>query len=163
MKKKEIPIGYNIDYDSYIVGNIKKKLYIFDNKHSKLYEIDLKKEKTKIIANNEIGYKKYNGEEFVKCSKSEYKVDKITYNFETSRYNYSFEEGLYKTIGDNSNLKQLIHNQEIKIEKEYNNKIYYSLEDNFYVYSPNNGSELIFYNYELSYNNKNTIFVYINN
>lgn len=163
LKKKEIPIGYNIDYDSYIVGNIKKKLYIFDNKHSKLYEIDLKKEKTKIIANNEIGYKKYNGEEFVKCSKSEYKVDKITYNFETSRYNYSFEEGLYKTIGDNSNLKQLIHNQEIKIEKEYNNKIYYSLEDNFYVYSPNNGSELIFYNYELSYNNKNTIFVYINN
>ncbi len=162
LKKKEITIGYNIDYDSYIVGNIKKKLYIFDNKHSKLYEIDLNKEKTSVIASNELGYKKYNGEEFVKCSKSEYKVDKIKFNFDSSIYKYTFDNGVYKTI-DNSKLKQLIHNNEIKIEKENKNKIYYSFEDNFYMYTPSKGNELIFYNYELSFNNKNTIFVYIDN
>lgn len=163
LKKKEISIGYNIDYDSYIVGHIKKKLYIFDNKHSKLYEIDLKKEKTKVIGSNEQGYKKYNGEEFVKCSKSEYKVDKIKFNKDTSIYNYTFDNGIYKTIEDNSKLKQLIHNSEIKIEKENRNKIYYALDDNFYMYTPENGSEIIFYNYELSFNNKNTIFVYVDN
>ena len=107
-------------------------------------------------------HKKYNGEEFIKCSKSEYKVDKIKFNFDSSIYKYTFDNGIYKTI-DNSKLKQLIHNSEIKIEKENNNKIYYSLEDNFYMYTPENGSEIIFYNYELSFNNKNTIFVYIDN
>lgn len=163
LKKEEIAIGYNIDYDSYIVGHIKKKLYIFDNKHSKLYEIDLKKEKATVIASNELGYKKYNGEEFVKCSKSEYKVDKIKFNNNSSIYTYNYNEGIYKTIGENTKLKQLIHNSDIQIEKEFQNKIYYALEDNFYVYSPNNGSELVFYNYELSFNNKNTIFAYIDN
>ena len=105
----------------------------------------------------------YNGEEFVKCSKSEYKVDRIKYNKDTSIYNYTFDNGIYKTIEDNSKLKQLIHNSEIKIEKENRNKIYYVLDDNFYMYTPENGSEIIFYNYELSFNNKNTIFVYVDN
>lgn len=163
LKKKEITIGYNIDYDSYIVGHIKKKLYIFDNKHSKLYEIDLKKEKTSIIASSELGYKKYNGEEFVKCSKSEYKVDKITFNTKESVYDYKYNEGIYKTIPENKKLKQLIHNSDIQIETEFQNKLYYALEDNFYIYTPESGSKLVFYNYELSFNNKNTIFVYIDN
>ena len=163
LKKSEIEIGYHIDYDSYIVGNIKKKLYIFDNKHSKLYEIDLKKKETKIISSNEIGYKKYNGKEFVKCSKSEYKVDKIKYNFEETNHIYEVNNGIYKTIKDNKNIKQLINNEEIIKLKDFEEKLYYSNKDNFYIYTPLNGSEPVFYNYELSFNNNNSIFVYIDN
>ena len=162
-KKSEIEIGYNIDYDSYIVGHIKKKLYIFDNKHSKLYEIDLRKQETKIIANNEIGYKKYNGKEFIKCSKSEYKVDKIKFNKEIFNYKYSYENGLFKTIKENNNIKQLINKENIKVLKENNNKIYYSLNNNFYTYDPLNGETNIFYNYELAFNNNNEIFIYLDN
>lgn len=163
LKTGTIELGVDIDYDSYIVGHIKKKLYIFDNKHSVLYEVDLKKQETKIISNNEMGYKKYNGEEFVKCSKSEYKVDKIKYEFNDSKYIYEFNEGLYKTIEDNNNIKQLINIENIKITKEHENKLYYSNKDNFYVYKPHIGNLNIFYNYELSFNNNNTIFVYIDN
>lgn len=163
LKKSEIEIGYNIDYDSYIVGHIKKKIYIFDNKHSKLYEIDLRKKETKIVSSNEQGYKKYNGEEFVKCSKSEYKVDKIKYNFEETNHIYEVNDGLYKIIKDNKSIKQFINNEEIIKHREFKDKLYYSNKDNFYIYTPLNGKELVFYNYELSFNNNNTIFVYIDN
>jgi hypothetical protein len=53
--------------------------------------------------------------------------------------------------------------KDINIVKENQNKIYYSHEDNFYIYSPNNGSYQVFYNYEQTFNDKNTIFVYIDN
>lgn len=163
LKKSEIEIGYHIDYDSYIVGHIKKKLYIFDNKHSKLYEIDLKKKETKIISSNELGYKKYNGKEFVKCSKSEYKVDKIKYNFDETNHIYETNQGIFKTIKDNENLKQLINTEEIIKIKDYKERLYFSNKDNFYIYTPSKGNVSIFYNFELSFNNNNTIFVYIDN
>lgn len=163
LKTEEIDIGYNIDYDSYIVGNIKNMLYIFDNKHSILYEINTKKKESKIISNNELGYKKYNGEEFVSCSKSEYKVNKIKYNFDKSIYEYKANEGIYKTIKDNKKLTQLINNKNINIVKEFQNKIYYLDGDNFYIYTPYNGNYQVFYNYEQTFNDKNTVFVYIDN
>ena len=162
-KKEEIELGYHIDYDSYIVGNIKHMLYIFDNKHSVLYEVNTKKKETKIISNNELGYKKYNGEEFVNCSKSEYKVKKIKYEFPNSIYTYESNNGLFKKMKDNNKLVQQISIENIDIVKEYQNKIYYSYKDNFYIYSPNNGSYQVFYNYEQTFNDKNTIFVYIDN
>lgn len=159
-KTSKIEIGYNIDSNSYIVGNIGKYLYIYDDKHSVLYEINIKKQETKIISNNEIGYKKYNGEEFVKCSKSEYKVDKIKYDFDDSNYIYKYNEGLYKKINENQ-IEQLINNNDVKIIKEYHNDLFYSYENNFYIYNPLEGSRRVFYNYELKFNNNNNIFVYI--
>ena len=148
-----------LDFDSYIVGNIKNKLYLFDNKYSILYEIDVKKEKTKIFGNNELGFTKYVDGEFVSCSKTEYKIDKIKFNNKTSNYEYSVY-GMFKSINENTNLKQRINNNSVKIYHENYNDIYYLYNDNFYKYSPLKGSQMIFYNYELQFNNENTIFVY---
>ncbi len=159
LKKGEINIGYNIDFDSYIVGNIKNKLYIFDNKYSILYEIDVKKSKTNIIGSNEKGYVKYKDGELVTCSKSEYKVNKIKFYNNDSKYTYS-NDGIYKTYNENKNLKLKINNNSNKIIKENLNDIYYQYKDNFYKYNPYSGSEVIFYNYELTFNSENTIFVY---
>lgn len=163
LKKDEIVLEKKIDFDSYIVGHIKKKLYIYDNKYSKLYEIDIRNGKTIVKGNNEIGFVKYNGNEFVVCSKSEYKVNKIKYQIDKSLYKYTNNNGLYKNIKDNNKLIQRITSKDVKVLKENNNKIYYLDEDNFYMYDPVNGSELIFYYYELSFNSDNTIFVYLNN
>ncbi len=163
-KKNEIELNIKIDFDSYIVGNIKNNLYIYDNKNSILYEINIKNGKTIVKGNNEIGFIKYNGEEFEVCSKSEYKIDKIKYNVNyESNYKYLVNNGLYKSINENKKLYQKIVSNEVTPIKENKNKIYYLENDNFYMYTPNNGSELIFYNYELSFNSNNTIFVYINN
>lgn len=159
-KRNVIDLEYTIDYDSYVVGTIKNNLYIFDNKHSVLYEINLKNKKTIIKSNNEIGYVKYLNDEFVSCSKSEYKVDKITFDTKKSLYKYSFDNGLYKTMNNNKNIKTIISNDDVSIIKEYNNRIYYVLDDYLYEYEPYNGSNKIMYFFELNFNKDNTIFIY---
>ncbi len=159
LKSEVIELKHNIDFDSYIVGNVKNKLYIFDNKFSILYEIDVKKKKTTIIGNNEKGYVKYEDGKFVTCSKSLYKVDKFKINNSNSNYTYS-SDGMYKSFNENNILNIKINNNENKIIKEKDNAIYYQYKDNFYKYEPLNGSRIIFYNYELTFNSNNTIFVY---
>ena len=157
-----IELGHSIDFDSYVVGNVDKYLYIFDNKYSVLYEINTKNHKVDILSNNEKGFVKYENGKFVTCSKNEYKVDKIKYNKETkSNYTYLTSTGLYKTIKDNKNIKQKIINNDVNIINENNNEIYYQFEDSFYRYNPIYGSKKVFYNYELTFNSNNTIFVYI--
>ena len=157
---KEYDLEYTIDFDSYFVGSVNKNIYIFDNKNSILYELNTKNMKMKIKCNNETGFVKYENGEFISCSKVEYKVDKIKFDKNDSIYSYSKKDGLtYKTIS-NSKIKELINREEINIVSEYRNEIYYYLREKFYKYTPNNGSEEIFYNYELNFNDSNTIFVY---
>lgn len=163
LKTSEIELKYNIDHDSYFVGNIKNNLYIFDNKHSILYEINTKNNEINIKSNNEKGYVKYDGKKFVECSKKEYKTDKITYNVEDSKYIYKIENGLYKAIDDNKKLYQKINNDNIIKIKEEDNKLYYINKDNFMLYEPSKGNKKIFYNYEMTFNNSNVVFVYIDN
>ena len=160
LNTKKLNLGYTLDFDSYVVGSIKNYLYIFDNKYSTLYEINIKNGKTNIKANNEIGFVRYENGKFVNCSKNEYKINKIKYNSFKSNYEYRLDKVTYKTLNDNKFIRQTIYNDEIKIYKEKDNSIYYLYKDSFYKYDPLNGEEKIFYNYELSFNSDNTVFVY---
>lgn len=159
-KRNVIDLDYTIDYDSYVVGNIKNNIYVFDNKHSILYEINIKKKKTTIKSSNEIGYVKYVDGEFITCSKSEYKVDRIKYNSNESIYKYYFDGYLYKSINDNKNIKTVIHSKDVSMIKEHENKLYYIDEDYLYRYDPYSDYEKIFYFFELNFNKNNTIFIY---
>jgi hypothetical protein len=58
---KEIDIDQKISYDSYIEGIIDNKLYLFDIENKKQYEIDIDSKKVKEIGNENINYKKYDG------------------------------------------------------------------------------------------------------
>ena len=140
--------------------HIKKKLYIFDNKHSILYEINLKDGESKIIGSNEIGFVKYKNKEFVSCSKSEYKNDKIKYNKFVSIYKYKNNNGLYKTIKDNEGIIQKISNDEVIILGEYDNVLYYLLKNKVYKYDPMKNIKQVLFENELEFNNTNMIFVY---
>ena len=153
-------LEYTIDFDSYFVGSVGKYIYLFDNKNSILYELNTKNKKMKIKCNNETGFVKYEKGKFVSCSKTEYKIDKIKYDVNDSIYKYEVKDNnLYKTI-KNTKLKQLLLKNSAKIVGEYRNEIYYNLGEKLYKYTPINGSEEIFYNYELNFNDNNTIFVY---
>lgn len=161
-KINKIKLNKNIDYDSYIVGNIKNKLYIFDNKSNILYELDLKSNKSEIKSNNETGFVKYEDGEWVNCSRTEYKIDKIKYgNKPSSNYEYTINNGLYKIIKENKNIKTKVSNDITNIIFEHDNDIYYIYEDSLYLYNPLKGNNKVFYNYELNFNKDNTIFTYI--
>ncbi len=160
LNTSKIELNYNIDFDSYIVGHVKNNIYLFDNKYSILYEINTKNNKVEIIGNNEKGYVKYQDGQFVNCSKTEYKIDKIKYNSNISNYVYNASKGMYKTIKENKTLKQKIYNDKFDLISEKDNSIYYLHKDYLYKYSPYYGSMKVFYNFELSFNRENTIFVY---
>ncbi|MBQ6285316.1 MAG: hypothetical protein IJK67_03280 [Bacilli bacterium] len=161
-KVSKIKLNKKIDYDSYVVGNIKNMLYIYDNKKSILYEINVKNGETEIISSSEKGYKKYSNGKFIECSKSEYKNDKITIDNEfKSNYNYEIEDRTYKVYKNNLNIKTKISENKINIVAENNSDLYYKFEDSFYKYNPKNGSERIFYDYELSFNNSKSVFMFI--
>lgn len=160
LKYEKIIMDNNIDYDSYVVGNIKKKIYIFDNKHSLLYEINIKNGESKIIGSNEIGYVKYMNNEFISCSKSEYKNDKIKYNDFKSVYKYNNSSGLYKSIKENDGLIQKISDSEAIILGEYNNILYYLVKNKVYKYEPMKTIKQVLFENELEFNNSNMIFIY---
>lgn len=161
-KTSNIKLSKKIDYDSYVVGNIKNKLYIFDNKSSVLYEINTKNGEIKTIGSGDKGYVKYLDGKFVKCSKSEYKVDKIKIESNVkSNYTYDIDNYVLKSYVNNKKVKTLISNEPIAKVFELNNKLYYIKDNYYYVYTPTNGSTKIFYDYELSFNNTKAVFMYI--
>ncbi len=158
----KIPLTKKIDYDSYIVGNIGKKIYLYDNKNSKLYEINIKNGKIKTIGSSENGYVKYYNGKFITCSKNDYKIDKVKITEEEkSNYIYESDIATYKMFKDNKDIKSKIVDNKIDIIKEYKDDMYYKYKDIFYVYNPKFGSTKIFYDSELSFNNSKSIFVYI--
>lgn len=160
-KIDKIKLNYDIDFDSYLVGEYNNKMYIFDNKYSILYEFDYKNNSLNIKGSNNLGYIKYVDGKEVSCSKSEYKVDKLRFYNNDSIYNYYYIDNLlYKTINTNTNIKTIIQNKNISIVGEYENYLYYVYESSFYRYSPKNGEEVIFYFNELEFNQNNTIFIY---
>ena len=102
----------------------------------------------------------YNNGKFVSCSKSVYKVDKITFDEYNSTYDYKYEDALIKTIENNEKIKTIIHNKDVNIIKDYKNLLYYTEDDYLYRYEPKSGNEKILYYFELNFNKDNTIFIY---
>ena len=162
-KIDSISLEKKIDFDSYIVGNIKNKLYIFDNKNSVLYELNLKNSKLTVIGSAEKGFTKYKDGEWVTCSKTEYKINKFKIeDTKESNYTYKIDNNiLLKQINENNNITTKISNNISNIIYEYQDDIYYIFENNLYLYNPSKGNNKVFYNYELNFNKDNTIFMYI--
>ena len=157
----KINLNKKIDYDSYVVGNIKNKLYIFDNKSSILYSINIKNGEIEIMSSDDIGYYKYQNGKFIKCDKTEYKIDKIKYNnTSNSFYKYIIDKEVYKVYNENKNVKTRINDKSIIKIFEKDNDLYYVLDNSFYKYNPINGNIKIFYDYELSFNNSKAVFMY---
>ena len=106
-------------------------------------------------------YVKYNNDEFIPCSKSEYKLDKISYDKVKSMYSYKYKNNkLYKVIKDNKKIESVINFNDVSIVGEYKNILYYVYEDNLYKYSSSIGNKKVFYSFELNFNKDNTIFIY---
>ncbi len=162
-KTKTIELGAYIDYDSYIVGSIKNKIYIYDNKNSILYEFNTKNNNIKILGDSEKGYIKYVDGKEVSCSKTEYKVNKITYSDikTNSYYIYNIDNGTNKIIKDNKSINTKIINDNVGILNENENNLYYLYDGIVYKYNPYSGQIPLVYNYELKFNSDSSVFIFI--
>lgn len=158
-ESSSINIDNKIDYDSYVVGNVKNKIYIFDNKSAILYSINIKNKKIEIISSNEKGYYKYENGKFIECNKNEYKNKKIKFSENEYKSNYIYDDG-FKIIKEDNDIKTKINNNQMIKIFENKNDLYYIQDNSFYKYNPLRGSIKIFYDYELSFNNSKSVFMY---
>lgn len=160
-KISEIKSKYEISYNSYIVGNIQKKVYLFDIKKLNLYEIDLKRLNIRLIGSEDLGYYKYeNGKEILVTS-NEYKNKSIDYKQKIiSNYKYEIvNDKLYKSYLEEKLKMKIFEGKNIRIIGEYKDVLYFVSEDKFYKYTPNELSKVFNY-FELNFNENNIIYIY---
>lgn len=149
---------YEINYDSYIVGNRKNSIYLFDNKELKLYEINYKKGKVELIGDEKEGYIKYVNGKKEDATLSEYVKDKITYFEEKDEYlvvdNNYFSYTLDRNIKFN-----FFNDSDIKYVDSINGNIYFIYKDKLYKYSESEVKSILHY-FEFNFNKNGNVFVY---
>lgn len=157
---KKIQSKSPIDYDMYISNKHKNNLYLFDKKYSKLYEINMKKDKIEEIGNKNKGYIKLENGKKIKASINDYNNGKKLDNEKITKYEIS--DALYR-VYDNEHKTKIFNSTEVQLVKEYNNDLYFIYKDNLYIYNDMNGIEKILHYFELNFNFKNMIYIYIGN
>lgn len=160
-KINTIESKYDISYNSYVVGNIDKKIYLFDIKGLNLYEIDAKRLTIRLIGSEKLGYTKFENDKIIPASVNEYKNKEIVYK-EKQNSNYKYEvidNSLYKSYNEGNLKLKLFKGENIKIIGEYKDNLYFTSEDKFYKYTPFELNEIFNY-FELKFNENNVIYIY---
>ena len=160
-KMNTIESKYDISYNSYIVGNIDKKVYLFDIKESCLYEIDIKRLTIRLVGSEKLGYFKYEHDKKVSVSVTEYKNKNIVYK-EKNDSNYKYEiidNKLYKSYMEKELKLKIFEGNNIRIVGEYKDNLYFISEDKFYKYSPKELVKVFNY-FELNFNENDVIYIY---
>lgn len=149
---------YEINYDSYIVGNRKNNLYLFDNKELKLYEINYKKRKIELVGDDKKGYIKYVDGKKEEATLSEYVKDKITYFEDNS--NYQIVDKNYMSYSLNKELiLNYFNDSDITYVNSINGNIYFIYKDKLYKYS-NSEVKAVLHYFEFNFNKNGNVFVY---
>lgn len=156
-KLYEINFNYEISYDSYFLGYKKNTFYLMDRKNKIEYSINIKKEKVKLIAQNNDDAIIYD-KEWKNISLIKLINEEIKFNFP---HKYEF-----RII--NNNLYMIIDELLIKVSEIPITKIIYSQEDNVYFlsgdelyqYSLKDGVVKLLKNPEWNFNNNNQIFIF---
>jgi len=160
-KHEKFESKYEISYDSYVAGSFKNNIYLFDNKNEKLYKINLRKRIVELIGEENKGFIKIIDGKLVKSSLKEYK-NKITfYDLEKEDL---FVNKNYKYYKENKKIKvKFLNEEEVNIVKINKDNIYYIKDDNFYIFNSITADKLILHYFELNFNDKNRLFIYIEN
>lgn len=164
-KTYEIEGKYQISFDSIVLGHIDQKVYILDNKNSIEYEIDIVKKKIEIVGDENQGYKVYKDGKLKVGMISELKnKERWNNSKKDNKYSYySTEEGVFRTLKENSDIKTLIYKPNIVILGENNDDLYILDNDSIYTINPLYGPKKVLLYEELNYNKNNTIYLYNNN
>lgn len=157
-KIEEWDIKYNINTDSYFMGNVEGNLYLFDRKNSIQYKLDIKNKKIDKISNKENG--EYYNKEWKKISLNELKYYDKTMS-DDNLYDYLLiNNKLYLNI-DNSENNILVSDKDIDtIITVNNNKVYYMVDESIYSYKYGEGEKLLLINFEWNFSYKNKIFIF---
>lgn len=149
---------YEINYDSYIVGNRKNSLYLFDNKELKLYEINYKKGKVELIGDDKKGYIKYVDGKKEDATLSEYVKDKITY-FEKDKEYINVDKNYMSYTLNKDNRLNYFNDSDINYVDSVNGSVYFIYKDKLFKYYNSEVKPVLHY-FEFNFNKNGNVFVY---
>jgi len=150
----------DISFDSYILGIENQSIYLVDRKNEIEYELVPHKKRMR-----KIGTKNQRGKVLLNSKWESISLTKLTrekYSFSyLCDYEYSIlNQKLYLEY-DSFDTKIRVSNKDItEIVRKIDDKVYYFVDDKFYVYSPFLGERQLFSNFEWKFNTKNMVFVY---
>lgn len=151
LKVKELNLRYELYYDSYFLGNYKKRSYLYDTKQEQIFYIDLKKDD--IYKSN---YKILKNGKWETVTNQKLKNNKLSFtNNEIFTY-YIKENNLYGKY----NTEYLVTDNASKIIKVENMNVYYVKKDTLYVFNPYEGQTPLLKYSEWNFNNTNMIFIF---
>lgn len=155
-KVKKWETKFNINYNSYYLGDKDGVIYLFDRKERREYAIDPRKRNIEVVDKNGIG--KIWNDSFEQVSTV--KLASNDYQFKnTNIIDFENNDGLKAHFKDGSEIL-LSKRNDIQIIASYNTRVFYISKDLAYEYSFTRGEEeLLKYN-EWNFNNKNSLFIY---
>lgn len=154
-KTSSIKLRYEVYFDSYFLGNDKKKVYLYDLKNEQEYYIDLKKEEiyktsNKVLIDNN----------WKKVSNQKLKNDKPKFS-EKEVFNYFLKDNILFATYSKSSIEFQVSSRSVsQIIKTDGLDIYYLSEDTLYYFNPTIGEKALLKYSEWKFNNQNMIFVF---
>lgn len=145
-------MDYKISYNSYYLGDIDNYIYLYDLKNEIEYKINVDRKRIVKLDN----YVTYDNK-FKNISKRE--VSNQKFNISKS-FNYEYNNNSLYYVYNLKKLKTKIDEGNITIIREYNDMIYYLIDDALFEYSINHGINKLITNYEWKFNKTNQIYVY---
>lgn len=157
-KVREFKSKYDIDFNSYFIGEVEDKLYLFDRNNSKQYKIDLNKNKISISNGKE--FADYYNKEWSKKLLTEFKYYDVSMD-DDHIYDYILKEDkLYLNV-DNLDYNILVSSNSIDdviyIRDEV---VYYKVDDAIYRYQYGKGEVLLAKYFEWNFSYKNKIYIF---
>lgn len=159
---KKYDMEFEIDYDSYILGQNEEFVYLYDSKYKIEYEFNLKKGKVSIIGNEEEGFITYKNSIKKETSYSKLNKKEERFTFKND-FIYGYEnkdDKFIKNFKENNKISNIIYGKEVDYIDSYQDKVFFLDGEYLYLFTPFYGSKKIVRNFEWNFNKDNTIFVY---
>jgi len=154
-KVKDIKLRYEVYFESYFLGNDKKKVYLYDQKNEQELYLDLKKEEI-----YKSKYKILKSGKWENTTNQKLKNNKLTFTTNKT-YTYDLNDGILTGKMINSEKAMQVTSRKVnKIVKSENLDVYYISEDVLYYFNPLKGEIPLLKYSEWSFNNNNMIYIF---
>lgn len=157
-KLSEWKFDYEINYNSYYLGEKDGKVYLFDRKERNEYALDPKRKKIDIVSKD--GEASIYIDEWEKVSTTKLSIDDYAFKSEDV-FSYEIVDGELIRKVDNGEHRLVISKKDVtEIVRIHGNEVFYLVGNRLYKYSPTIGEVLVAEYSEWNFNYKNSVFIY---
>ncbi len=151
-------IEYDIDYDSYYMGDVDGLVYLLDQKNKVQYQLNIKKQKIKIVS-DEDGLRFYD-QKWLDEPLDKYLYAQIPFNY-NSLTNFTLKDHkLYFSYVDSPIEMRITDREVTAIVSQSENTVFYLSGDCLYAYNIYDGERLLLSYFDWNFVYENRIYIF---